>query len=135
MVAIIDFGEMALAIVLAIVLLAISTTWINEAVPLFAVGVVAWTVGEYVVHRFVLHNLAPTRHSLHHAHPDVPVVAVFWANMDILRARLFRCRRRFSFRRIFDPSSEVCSSPDCGAIADIPQPLLRPDSDSLAAPC
>ena len=78
MVAIIDFGEMAVAIVLAVVLLAISTTGISEAAPLFAGGVVAWTVGEYVVHRFVLHNLAPTGHSLHHAHPNVPVVAVFW---------------------------------------------------------
>jgi sterol desaturase/sphingolipid hydroxylase (fatty acid hydroxylase superfamily) len=78
MVAITYFGEMAVAIVLAIVLLAISTTGINDAVPLFAGGVVAWTLCEYVVHRFVLHDLIPTGHRLHHARPDVPVLAVFW---------------------------------------------------------
>jgi sterol desaturase/sphingolipid hydroxylase (fatty acid hydroxylase superfamily) len=77
-VAIIYFCEMAVAILLAVVLIAISTTEINEALPLFAGGVVVWTLGEYVVHRFVLHNLIQTGHRLHHARPNAPVLAVLW---------------------------------------------------------
>jgi hypothetical protein len=30
------------------------------------------------IHRFVLHNLTPTQHALHHANPDEPVLTVFW---------------------------------------------------------
>jgi len=45
---------------------------------LFAGGVVAWTLAEYVVHRFVLHGFAPTEHRLHHANPDDPVLTIFW---------------------------------------------------------
>jgi hypothetical protein len=29
------------------------------------------------IHRFVLHNLTPTQHALHHANPDEPVLPVF----------------------------------------------------------
>jgi hypothetical protein len=45
---------------------------------LFAGGVVAWTLAEYVVHRFVLHGFAPTEHRLHHANPDDAVLTIFW---------------------------------------------------------
>lgn len=33
---------------------------------------------EYVVHWYVLHDFAPTRHGMHHANPDEPVLTVFW---------------------------------------------------------
>ena len=78
MTAITYFGEMLVASVLAIVLLAISPLEATHAGALFACGAVAWTLSEYVVHRFVLHNLTPTRHALHHANPDEPVLTVFW---------------------------------------------------------
>jgi sterol desaturase/sphingolipid hydroxylase (fatty acid hydroxylase superfamily) len=78
MTAIIYFGEMAVAFLLAIILIAISTFRIGFAVALFAGGVVAWTFSEYVVHRLMLHDLMPTQHGLHHANPDKAVLTIFW---------------------------------------------------------
>jgi hypothetical protein len=62
MTAIIYFGEMLVASLLAIVLLAISRLPTSSDAVLFAGGVVAWTLAEYIVHRFVLHGFAPTEH-------------------------------------------------------------------------
>ena len=45
---------------------------------LFACGLVAWTLGEYITHRFVLHAIAPLQHAIHHAHPKDPVDRIFW---------------------------------------------------------
>jgi hypothetical protein len=70
MTAIVYFGEMLAASLLAIVLLAISQLRMSSDAVLFAGGVVALTLAEYVVHRFVLHGFAPTEHRLHHANPD-----------------------------------------------------------------
>ncbi len=78
MTAIIYFGEMLVASLLAIVLLAISPLRMSSDALLFGAGVVAWTLAEYVVHRFVLHGFAPTEHRLHHASPDEAVLTIFW---------------------------------------------------------
>jgi sterol desaturase/sphingolipid hydroxylase (fatty acid hydroxylase superfamily) len=78
MTAIIYFGEMLVASLLAIVLLAISPLRMSFDAVLFGGGVVAWTFAEYVVHRFVLHGFAPTEHRLHHASPDEAVLTIFW---------------------------------------------------------
>jgi sterol desaturase/sphingolipid hydroxylase (fatty acid hydroxylase superfamily) len=78
MIAIVYFGEMLVASLLAIVLLKVSPLRRASAAALFAGGVVAWTLAEYVLHRFVLHDLAPTRHGLHHALPDRAVLTIFW---------------------------------------------------------
>jgi hypothetical protein len=78
MTAIIYFGEMLVASLLAIVLLAISQLRMSSDAVLFAGGVVALTLAEYVVHRFVLHGFAPTEHRLHHANPDDAVLTIFW---------------------------------------------------------
>jgi membrane protein YqaA with SNARE-associated domain len=59
MTAIIYFGEMLVVSVLAIFLLEISPLRVAAAAASFAGGVVAWTLAEYLVHRFVLHDLAP----------------------------------------------------------------------------
>ena len=61
--AIIYFGEKLVASLLAIVLLALSRLRMGSDSVLFAGGVVAWTLAECVVHRFVLHGFAPTRTS------------------------------------------------------------------------
>src|SRR5216684_1512869 len=74
MTAIIYFGEMLVASLLAIALLAISRLPMSSGTVLFGGGVVGWTLAEYVVHRFVLH-LAPRDHGLHHANPDGAFVA------------------------------------------------------------
>ncbi|MGC2809080.1 MAG: sterol desaturase family protein [Bradyrhizobium sp.] len=78
MTAIIYFGEMLVASLFAIVLLAISRLGISFNAALFVAGAVAWTLAEYCVHRFVLHRLMPTRHGLHHANPGEPVLTIFW---------------------------------------------------------
>ena len=78
MTAIIYLGEMLVASLLAIVLLAISQHRVSSDAGLFAGGIVAWTLAEYVVPRFVLHGFAPTEHRLHHANPDGPVLTIFW---------------------------------------------------------
>src|SRR3984957_7005264 len=76
--AIIYFGEMLAVSILAIVLLVISPLQIGATTAVFAGGVVSWTLAEYAVHRFVLHDLAPREHGLHHAHPDEAVLSIFW---------------------------------------------------------
>ena len=78
MIAIVYFGEMLVASLLAIVLLAISQLRMSSDAVLFAGGVVALTVAEYLVHRFVLHGFAPIEHRLHHANPDGAVLTIFW---------------------------------------------------------
>jgi hypothetical protein len=78
MTAIVYFGEMLAASLLATGLLAISQLRISFDVVLFAGGVVAFTFAEYVVHRFVLHGFAPIEHRLHHANPDDAVLKIFW---------------------------------------------------------
>jgi hypothetical protein len=86
MTALIYFGEMLVASLLAIVLLAISQLRMSSDAVLFAGGGVAWTLAEYLVHRFVLHGFAPTEHRLHHANPDDAVLTIFLADMDLFRA-------------------------------------------------
>jgi hypothetical protein len=78
MIAIIYFGEMLVASLLTIVLLAISQHRVSSDAGLFAGGVVALTFGEYVVHRFVLHGFAATKHRQHHANPEGAILAIFW---------------------------------------------------------
>ena len=78
MTVIIYFGEILVASLLAILLLAISQLRMSPDALFFAGGVVALTLAEYVVHRFVLHGFAPTEHRLHHAHPDDAVLTIFW---------------------------------------------------------
>ena len=78
MTAIIYFGEILVASLLAIVLLTISQLRMSSDAVLFAGGVVASTLAEYIVHRFVLPGFAPTEHRLHHANPDDPVLTIFW---------------------------------------------------------
>lgn len=72
------FGEMAVAVLLAIVLLAISALAMSAEVALLAFGFLAWTLSEYVVHRFFLHDLAPSGHLEHHERPSDAVISVFW---------------------------------------------------------
>lgn len=78
MTAIIYFGEMVVALILAIYLLATSTFSMGEAVVLFSGGIVALTLGEYIVHRFLLHGIARTQHRIHHAHPNEAIDKIFW---------------------------------------------------------
>src|SRR5437879_12884910 len=78
MITMVYFGEMLVASLLAIVLLAISQLRMSSDAVLFAGGVVAFTLAEYLVHRFVLHGFAPTEHRLHHANPDGAVLTIFW---------------------------------------------------------
>ena len=78
MTAIIYFGEIAFAAILAIILLASSTLKVGDATVLFFCGVVALTLAEYTVHRFLLHDIAPRQHRIHHAHQQHPMDKIFW---------------------------------------------------------
>jgi sterol desaturase/sphingolipid hydroxylase (fatty acid hydroxylase superfamily) len=78
MTAAIYLGELIFAIALAITLLAVSTLKPSIAVLLFCCGLAAWTLAEYIAHRFVLHAIAPVQHGIHHARPQDPVDKIFW---------------------------------------------------------
>ena len=95
MTAIIYFGEILVASLLAIVLLALSRLRMGSDAVLFAGGVVAWTLAEYVVHRYVLHGIAIDRTSAASCQPRRRGPHNFLANMDLFRAGLFDRRRRF----------------------------------------
>src|SRR3979411_2711754 len=78
MTAIVHLGEILVASLLAIVLLAISQLRMSSDAALFAAGVVPLTLAALVVHRFVLHGFAPNEHRLHHANPHDAVLTIFW---------------------------------------------------------
>jgi sterol desaturase/sphingolipid hydroxylase (fatty acid hydroxylase superfamily) len=75
---IVYFGEMTVACALATMLFATSSPPAGDWILLFAGGFVAWTLAEYAIHRWVLHYLLPTQHSLHHASPNEPIIHIFW---------------------------------------------------------
>jgi sterol desaturase/sphingolipid hydroxylase (fatty acid hydroxylase superfamily) len=72
------FGELVFAIAATVVLLATSTSRSSTTIVLFCCGLVAWTLAEYITHRFVLHALAPVQHGIHHAHPQDAIDKIFW---------------------------------------------------------
>jgi sterol desaturase/sphingolipid hydroxylase (fatty acid hydroxylase superfamily) len=72
------FGELVFAIALAIMLLAASTLKFSIIALLFCCGLAVWTLAEYIVHRFVLHAIAPVQHGKHHARPQDGIDKVFW---------------------------------------------------------
>jgi sterol desaturase/sphingolipid hydroxylase (fatty acid hydroxylase superfamily) len=78
MTAAIYVGELFFAIALAIVLLTISASRPSIIIALFCCGLLAWTLAEYITHRFVLHAIAPVQHGIHHARPRDAVDKIFW---------------------------------------------------------
>jgi sterol desaturase/sphingolipid hydroxylase (fatty acid hydroxylase superfamily) len=78
MTAAIYLGELVFAVGLAVVLLTTSTFASSLATLLFCCGVAAWTLAEYLTHRYVLHAISPVGHRLHHARPQDGVDKVFW---------------------------------------------------------
>jgi sterol desaturase/sphingolipid hydroxylase (fatty acid hydroxylase superfamily) len=78
MTVVIYFGELLFAIALAIMVLTASTLEFSIAVLLFCCGLVAWTLAEYITHRFVLHAIAPVQHGIHHARAQEAVDRIFW---------------------------------------------------------
>jgi sterol desaturase/sphingolipid hydroxylase (fatty acid hydroxylase superfamily) len=71
-------GEMVVAPIVAVALLVASSLSWTAMAGLFLAGVLALTLGEYAVHRFVLHDLKSIRHRLHHARPDDQIITIFW---------------------------------------------------------
>ena len=66
------------ALSVATTLLVASTLKLSITLLLFCCGLLAWTLGEYVTHRFVLHAIAPVQHGIHHARPQDAIDKVFW---------------------------------------------------------
>jgi sterol desaturase/sphingolipid hydroxylase (fatty acid hydroxylase superfamily) len=71
-------GELIVALALAAALLAGSNCGLSVAILFFICGFVAWTLAEYIAHRFVLHAIATIQHGDHHADPQGPIVRIFW---------------------------------------------------------
>jgi sterol desaturase/sphingolipid hydroxylase (fatty acid hydroxylase superfamily) len=78
MTAAVYFGELIFSAAVAIVLLATSTFKPSVTVVLFCCGLVALTLSEYIIHRLVLHAIAPVQHGIHHARPQDAIDKVFW---------------------------------------------------------
>jgi sterol desaturase/sphingolipid hydroxylase (fatty acid hydroxylase superfamily) len=72
------FGELVFAIAVAIALLATSIFEPSLTAALFCCGLAAWTLAEYIIHRFLLHALARVQHGIHHARPQDPIDKIFW---------------------------------------------------------
>jgi sterol desaturase/sphingolipid hydroxylase (fatty acid hydroxylase superfamily) len=72
------FGELIFATGVAVVLVATSNCTPSIAAVLFCCGLVAFTLAEYVTHRFVLHAIAPVEHRIHHARPRDAIDKIFW---------------------------------------------------------
>jgi sterol desaturase/sphingolipid hydroxylase (fatty acid hydroxylase superfamily) len=72
------FGELVFALVVAVVSLVASNLRFYVAIAFFLCGALAWTLAEYVTHRFVLHAIATIEHGIHHARPRDPVERIFW---------------------------------------------------------
>jgi sterol desaturase/sphingolipid hydroxylase (fatty acid hydroxylase superfamily) len=72
------FGELTFAVAIAIALLALSTLEPFIRAILFCCGLLVWTLGEYVIHRFVLHAIATAQHGMHHARPQDAIDRIFW---------------------------------------------------------
>jgi sterol desaturase/sphingolipid hydroxylase (fatty acid hydroxylase superfamily) len=72
------FGEMFIAPLLAVILVAVSPLDKGYTALLVAAGIVTWTLTEYIFHRFVLHYMVTKQHGIHHAYPREPVLTIFW---------------------------------------------------------
>ena len=72
------FGELIFAAAIAIALLATSTLKPSIIAVVSCCGAVAWTLGEYLTHRYVLHAIAPVQHGIHHARPQDAIDKIFW---------------------------------------------------------
>src|ERR1700676_1722986 len=72
------FGELGFAVAAAIALLAISALASPFDAILFCCGAAAWTLAEYLPHRFVLHAIAPVQHGIHHKRPQEAIDKIFW---------------------------------------------------------
>ena len=71
---ILPLGAALVAVVMVVVYGPRAAAWSSIAVAA-ALGLSAWTLAEYVLHRFVLHHVEPFRswHLDHHRFPDVPM--------------------------------------------------------------
>jgi hypothetical protein len=78
MTVVIYFSELIFATALTIVLLAASSSKLSITAVLFCCGLVAFTLAEYITHRFVLHAIAPVQHGIHHARPRDAIDKIFW---------------------------------------------------------
>lgn len=76
--AVVYWSEMVLSPMLAVVLVATSTLQPDVIPGLLLGGAIAWTISEYAVHRFVLHDLMLTFHNKHHARPHEIIAEPIW---------------------------------------------------------
>jgi sterol desaturase/sphingolipid hydroxylase (fatty acid hydroxylase superfamily) len=75
------------AVALTHATLAGRVAWLGAAVS----GIVAWTLLEYLMHRFVLHRVAyfHTLHDLHHAEPTAKMGTPSWVSLSFIVLGVF----------------------------------------------
>jgi sterol desaturase/sphingolipid hydroxylase (fatty acid hydroxylase superfamily) len=83
-----DFAIYAIVLGVLIAAAALSTNWVQRAhwFAAFTVTAASWTLIEYLLHRFLLHRVAPfaAMHGVHHDSPRAYVGTPTWATLGII---------------------------------------------------
>jgi sterol desaturase/sphingolipid hydroxylase (fatty acid hydroxylase superfamily) len=83
-----DFAVYAVAVLLLMVVAAFGVDWVERLKWLvaFATGIAVWTLLEYLLHRFVLHQMPifSDMHAAHHASPKAFIGTPTWLSFGVL---------------------------------------------------
>ena len=83
-----DFAIYAIVIAVLIGAAALNTAWVRRAhwFLAFTAAMCCWTLLEYLLHRFLLHRVAPfaAMHAVHHDSPRAYVGTPTWATLGII---------------------------------------------------
>ena len=83
-----DFAIYTIVLGVLIAVAALSTNWVQRIhwFAAFTVAAACWTLLEYLLHRFLLHRVAPfaAMHGVHHDSPRAYVGTPTWATLGII---------------------------------------------------
>jgi sterol desaturase/sphingolipid hydroxylase (fatty acid hydroxylase superfamily) len=83
-----DFAIYAIVLGVLIAATALTTNWVQRLhwFAAFTVAAASWTLLEYLLHRFLLHRVAPftAMHGVHHDSPRAYVGTPTWATLGII---------------------------------------------------
>jgi len=88
-----DFAIYAIVLGVLVATAALSTNWVQRLhwFAAFTVAAASWTLLEYLLHRFLLHRVAPfaAMHGVHHDSPRAYVGTPTWATLAIIWLSVF----------------------------------------------
>ena len=88
-----DFAIYAIVLGVLIAAAALSTNWVQRLhwFAAFTVAAASWTLLEYLLHRFLLHRVAPfaAMHGVHHDAPRAYVGTPTWVTLGIIWLSVF----------------------------------------------